>query len=138
VSQWLWTFLVVEITPVMITKIGYKSYIVFAIINFVTVPFVSLLLICKLTQFANATARRQVYFFYPETSQLPLEAVDLLFADRDNRQRPSIRQVVKDSTDKAFMAEVHATLQERARYGAESGEVEKSRAMAEVENAAAV
>ncbi|KAK1023572.1 hypothetical protein LTS16_024762 [Friedmanniomyces endolithicus] len=118
VSQWLWTFLVVEITPVMITNIGYKSYIVFAIINFVTVPF--------------------VYLFYPETSQLPLEAVDLLFADRENGQRPSIRQVVKDSTDKAFMAEVHATLQERARYGAESGEVEKPRAMAEVENAAMV
>ncbi|KAK0800183.1 hypothetical protein LTR75_008977 [Friedmanniomyces endolithicus] len=118
VSQWLWTFLVVEITPVMITNIGYKSYIVFAIINFVTVPF--------------------VYFFYPETSQLPLEAVDLLFADRQNGQRPSIRQVVKDSIDKAFMAEVHATLQERARYGAESGEVEKPKAMAEVENAATV
>ena len=137
-SQWLWTFLVVEITPVMITNIGYKSYIVFAIINFVTVPFVSPLETCGLRQSANATASRQVYFFYPETSQLPLEAVDLLFADRQNGQRPSIRQVVKDSIDKAFMAEVHATLQERARYGAESGEVEKPKAMAEVENAATV
>ncbi len=122
----------------MITNIGYKSYIVFAIINFVTVPFVSPLETCGLRQSANATASRQVYFFYPETSQLPLEAVDLLFADRQNGQRPSIRQVVKDSIDKAFMAEVHATLQERARYGAESGEVEKPKAMAEVENAATV
>ena len=46
VSQWLWTFLIVEITPPMITSIGYKSYIVFAIFNFVTIPI--------------------VYFFYPE------------------------------------------------------------------------
>jgi len=58
VSQWLWTFLVVEITPVMITNIGYKSYIVFAIINFVTVPFVSPLKTCGLRQSANATASR--------------------------------------------------------------------------------
>lgn len=47
------TFLVVEITPPMITSIGYKSYIVFAVINFVTVPV--------------------VWFCYPETSRLPLE-----------------------------------------------------------------
>lgn len=40
ISQWLWTFLVVEITPPMITNIGYKSYIVFAVFNFVTVPIV--------------------------------------------------------------------------------------------------
>ncbi|TKA77217.1 hypothetical protein B0A55_02569 [Friedmanniomyces simplex] len=118
ISQWLWTFLVVEITPVMITNIGYKSYIVFAIINFITIPF--------------------VYFFYPETSRLPLEAVDLLFADRENGQRPSILRVVRDSTNKAFMAEVNATLEERARYGAETGEIEKPKVMAEVENASTV
>src|ERR1700744_3914925 len=55
VSQWLFTFLVVEITPPMITNIGYKSYIVFAVINFATVPF--------------------VYFCFPETSKMPLEAI---------------------------------------------------------------
>ncbi|KAK4570084.1 hypothetical protein LTR86_003054 [Recurvomyces mirabilis] len=104
VSQWLFTFLVVEITPPMITNIGYKSYIVFAVINFVTVPV--------------------VYFFYPETARLPLEAVDLLFADR-NGQRPSIFQVVRDSKDPVFMAEVNATLEERARSSAEHAEMEK-------------
>jgi len=99
VSQWLWTFLVVEITPPMITNIGYKSYIVFAVINFVTVPI--------------------VYFFFPETSGLPLEAVDLLFADR-NGQRPSIFRVVKDSKDKAFMRQIEDTLQERAKLRADN------------------
>lgn len=94
VSQWLFTFLVVEITPVMITNIGYKSYIVFAVINFATVPL--------------------VYFGFPETSRMPLEAVDLLFADR-NGQRPSLFQVVRDSTNKEFVMEMERQLQERAR-----------------------
>lgn len=104
VSQWLFTFLVVEITPPMITNIGYKSYIVFAVINFATIP-------C-------------VYFFYPETCRLPLEAVDLLFADRDGK-RPSIFRVVKDSVNKEFIAEIENTLQERARLRAETVEMIK-------------
>jgi len=112
VSQWLFTFLVVEITPPMITNIGYKSYIVFAVINFITVPV--------------------VWFCYPETSRLPLEAVDLLFADRDGK-RPSIFQVVRDSKSPAFMAEVDATLQERSRQRAENMEGEKP-SMAKLEN----
>lgn len=104
VSQWLWTFLVVEITPPMITNIGYKSYIVFAVINFVTVPI--------------------VYLTFPETSRLPLEAVDLLFADRDGK-RPSIFRVVRDSRNKAFMADIDRILEERARLRAENAELEK-------------
>lgn len=94
VSQWLWTFLVVEITPPMITNIGYKSYIVFAVINFVTVPV--------------------VYFCFPETSRRPLEMVDLLFKDREG-ERPSIYRVVKDSVDKVFVGEMEENLRERAR-----------------------
>jgi sugar porter (SP) family MFS transporter len=93
VSQWLFTFLVVEITPVMITNIGYKCYVVFAIINFATVPL--------------------VYFTFPETSKMPLEAIDLFFADRDGK-RPSLWRVVRDSMDKTFVAGVERQLQERA------------------------
>lgn len=99
VSQWLFTFLVVEITPPLITNIGYKSYIIFAVVNFVTIPV--------------------VWFFFPETSQLPLEAIDLLFADRDGK-RPSIFQVVRDSRNKEFMAKIEASLQEHARARAEN------------------
>jgi len=101
VSQWLFTFLVVEITPVMITNITYKSYIIFAIINFLTVP-------C-------------VYYFFPETMRRPLEAVDLLFADRDG-SRPSILRVVRDSADKNFVAEMDRQLEERSRMNEEKGE----------------
>ncbi|CAD0110842.1 unnamed protein product [Aureobasidium uvarum] len=85
VFQWLATFLIVEIVPLMISSIGYKSYIVFAAINVTTIPI--------------------VYFFFVETSNLPLEAVDILFADRDGK-RPSILQVVRDSKDREYMADV--------------------------------
>ncbi|KAJ5114390.1 hexose carrier protein [Penicillium alfredii] len=112
VSQWLFTFLVVEITPVMITNIGYKSYIVFAVINFATVPL--------------------VYFWFPETSRMPLEAVDLLFADR-NGQRPSLFQVVRDSTNKEFVMEMERQLQERARMRTRDTQAEDKTEHLEVE-----
>jgi MFS family permease len=102
ISQWLFTFLVVEVTPPMITNIGYKSYVVFAVINFVTIPL--------------------VYFFFPETSKLPLEAVDLLFADRDG-QRPSIWRVVKESTDPVFMENIKKELAERVEARAMNEEI---------------
>ncbi|KAG0647298.1 Sugar transporter STL1 [Hyphodiscus hymeniophilus] len=94
VSPWLWTFLVVEVTPPMITNIGYKSYIVFAVINFVTIPV--------------------VYFCFPETSRRPLEVVDLLLEDREGK-RPSILRVVRDSVDERFVADSNTHLRERAR-----------------------
>lgn len=94
IAQWLFTFLVVEITPPMITNIHYKTYIVFAIFNFVTVPL--------------------VYFCFPETSGLPLEAVDLLFADRTGA-RPSLFRVVKDSKNKDYVQGLKYSLVEIAR-----------------------
>ncbi|KAH0287093.1 putative hexose carrier protein [Aureobasidium namibiae CBS 147.97] len=89
VFQWLATFLIVEIVPIMISNIGYKSYIVFAAINVATIPI--------------------VYFFFVETAGLPLEAVDILFADRDGK-RPSILQVVRASKNKEYMAEIVSRL----------------------------
>ncbi|WOO83298.1 Sugar transporter STL1 [Vanrija pseudolonga] len=58
-SNWIWNFVVVEITPISLHSIGYKTYIYFAIFNALFVPL--------------------IYFFYPETRQLSLENVDLLF-----------------------------------------------------------
>jgi hypothetical protein len=91
VSQWAFTFLVVEITPVLITNIGFKSYIVFAVLNFAAIPV--------------------VYFSFPETNQLPLEAVDLLFS-RDG-QTPNLLKVVRESTDKNVQEAVRASLHSR-------------------------
>lgn len=58
-SNWIFTFLVVEITPVSISSIGWRTYIYFAVFNAAFVPL--------------------VYFFYPETRRLGLEQIDQLF-----------------------------------------------------------
>ncbi|KAJ9099729.1 hypothetical protein QFC20_005607 [Naganishia adeliensis] len=58
-SNWIFTFLVVEITPVSIKSIGYKTYIYFAIFNACFIPL--------------------IYFFYPESAGLTLENIDYLF-----------------------------------------------------------
>jgi MFS family permease len=58
-SNWIFTFLVVEITPISIDSIQWRTYIYFAIFNFTFLPL--------------------IWFFYPETQNLSLEQVDLLF-----------------------------------------------------------
>jgi hypothetical protein len=50
---------VVEITPISIKTIGYKTYIYFCVFNACFVPI--------------------IWWFYPETAKLSLEQIDLLF-----------------------------------------------------------
>jgi hypothetical protein len=56
----LWNFFIVMITPVLITSIGWGTYLLFAALNFCFLPV--------------------IYFFYPETSGRSLEEIDLIFA----------------------------------------------------------
>lgn len=58
-SNWIFTFLVVEITPVSINSIEWRTYIYFAVFNAVFIPL--------------------IYYFYPETKNLSLEQIDKLF-----------------------------------------------------------
>ncbi|KAJ4302445.1 hypothetical protein N0V88_002589 [Collariella sp. IMI 366227] len=58
-ANWIFNFLVVMITPIAFNNIGYKTYIIFAVINAFMVP-------C-------------VYFFYPETAYRSLEEMDNIF-----------------------------------------------------------
>jgi hypothetical protein len=78
----------------MITNIGYKSYIIFAAINLAAIPM--------------------VYFFFPETARLPLEAVDLLFSPMENGSQPGLLRVARRSTDKDFVAAINLQLNESA------------------------
>lgn len=52
-------FIVVEVTPIILANIGYRSYLVWAVLNL-----------------ANTII---VYFCYPETANMTLESVDSLF-----------------------------------------------------------
>ncbi|KAF2087947.1 putative sugar transporter [Saccharata proteae CBS 121410] len=69
-NHWLWNFVVTMITPVALANIGYRYYIIYAVIGFL-IPV-------------------SVYFFYPETMGRNLEELDLLF-----RESPSVMATVK-------------------------------------------
>ncbi len=55
----IFTFLVVEITPISFASIGWRTYIYFGVFNFCFLPL--------------------IYFLYPETKNLSLEQIDRLF-----------------------------------------------------------
>ncbi|QDS76990.1 hypothetical protein FKW77_005892 [Venturia effusa] len=63
-SNWIFNYMVVQITPIAIDNIGYQTYIIFAVLNATWVPL--------------------MYFFFPETKGLELEAVDRLFSGDNN------------------------------------------------------
>ncbi|KAJ5722775.1 hypothetical protein N7488_000810 [Penicillium malachiteum] len=63
-SNWIWNFMVVMVTPVAFNNIGYKTYVIFAVINAFIVPV--------------------VYFFFPETTNRSLEEMDRIFHKSNN------------------------------------------------------
>lgn len=74
-ANWLINFTVVLIAPVAFHNIGYRTYIIFAVTNAVTVPI--------------------IYCFYPETGFRSLEEVDVIFhcASLDPRPWLSVRKI---------------------------------------------
>lgn len=62
-SKWMFNFLVVMIAPVAMHNIGWRTYVIFIVLNFVFI-FV-------------------LWLFYPETKGLPLEQVDRIFEGGD-------------------------------------------------------
>ncbi|KAK3073336.1 hypothetical protein LTR53_005184 [Teratosphaeriaceae sp. CCFEE 6253] len=68
-SHWMWNFCIVMITPVLISGIGWATYIIFTVLLASFVPI--------------------VYLCYPETSGLSLEAIDNLFLPADHQVRAS-------------------------------------------------
>ncbi|EGU85625.1 hypothetical protein FOXB_03849 [Fusarium oxysporum f. sp. conglutinans Fo5176] len=64
-------FIVVMVSPIIINRIGWKSYLIFMVIASTDRQF----------KFAFVPI---IYFFYPETSNLSLEEIDHLFLDSSN------------------------------------------------------
>ncbi|KAI1250375.1 hypothetical protein MGN70_007428 [Eutypa lata] len=63
VSNWLWNFFIVMITPVLVSNTGtngFGTYLFFGVLNAIFFPI--------------------IYFLYPETSGRTLEEIDLIFA----------------------------------------------------------
>ncbi|KAJ5198725.1 uncharacterized protein N7498_007842, partial [Penicillium cinerascens] len=59
-AEWLTAFLVQEVTPIAVTSIGCKYYIVFTCVCLVSIPI--------------------VYLYFPETSGKSLEEIDMIFS----------------------------------------------------------
>lgn len=59
-TNWLFNFLIVMVTPVMISNIGWGTYLFFAVVNACFLPV--------------------IYFWYPETARRSLEEIDIIFA----------------------------------------------------------
>ncbi|RFU30302.1 hypothetical protein B7463_g6062, partial [Scytalidium lignicola] len=60
--QWVWNFVMIFVTPIGLTNIGWRMYIIFASFNLAFFPI--------------------VYFFFPETAGMSLEVLDAVFVDK--------------------------------------------------------
>ncbi|UZJ55406.1 hypothetical protein CBS101457_004726 [Exobasidium rhododendri] len=60
-SNWLFNFLIVMITPPAFATIGYRTYIIFAVLNLSFLPI--------------------IYILFPETKRRSLEELDIIFAE---------------------------------------------------------
>ncbi|KAI5855056.1 general substrate transporter [Durotheca rogersii] len=59
-TNWLFNFLIVMVTPIMIANIGWGTYLFFAVVNACFLPI--------------------IWFWYPETAKRSLEEIDIIFA----------------------------------------------------------
>ncbi|PQE21657.1 sugar transporter protein [Rutstroemia sp. NJR-2017a WRK4] len=65
-NNWLWVFVIVMVTPTMVSSITWKTYLVFMCCNFAFIPM--------------------IYFWFPETKGLSLEEIDYLFIKESTRE----------------------------------------------------
>ncbi|KAM0482237.1 hypothetical protein ACHAP7_004467 [Fusarium lateritium] len=76
-ANWIFNYMIVQITPISIENIGWRTYIIFAVLNAFWVPL--------------------IFLFFPETKGLELEDVDHLFGGED------IIRTVDEKTDTAVV-----------------------------------
>ncbi|KAI1127503.1 general substrate transporter [Nemania abortiva] len=74
-TNWLFNFFIVLITPVLVTNIGWGTFLFFAVLNATFLPV--------------------IYFFYPETARRSLEEIDIIFA-KGNVEKISYVKAAKE------------------------------------------
>ncbi|KAK2744646.1 hypothetical protein FQN55_006564 [Onygenales sp. PD_40] len=79
-SNWLWNFVIVMITPVIINRLQWKAYLIFMCTNLAFIPL--------------------VYFCYPETANLTLEEIDYLFTEPGVSPRHVARRIQQEHKQK--------------------------------------
>ncbi|KAK6371803.1 uncharacterized protein PV06_08400 [Exophiala oligosperma] len=80
--NWIFNYMIVQITPIAISNIGYRTYIIFAILNACWVPI--------------------IYFFFPETKGFELEDVDRLFAREGSVTARRMSRPISVDLDRSF------------------------------------
>ena len=75
ITNWLFNFLIVMITPIMIDRIGWGTYLFFGAMNACFLPI--------------------IYFFYPETKMRSLEEIDFIFAKGFTEQKSYVRAAME-------------------------------------------
>lgn len=77
-TLWASNFLVVEITPIGFANLGYKFFIIFAVLNLCLIlPGIYTPHLLERLKLTNSIV---VYFFFPETRMQTLESLDLVFS----------------------------------------------------------
>ncbi|KAL4950159.1 general substrate transporter [Aspergillus filifer] len=84
-ANWIFNFMVVMITPVSFTNIGYRTYVIFAVINAFMFPV--------------------VYFCFPETRYRSLEEMDAIF-----KKSHGIWDAVQHSIKEPYRYDKHGNL----------------------------
>ncbi|KAF4981517.1 hypothetical protein FZEAL_2702 [Fusarium zealandicum] len=99
-SNWLWNFVVVMITPIIINRLQWKAYLIFMATNLAFIPI--------------------IYFFYPETSNLALEEVDHIFSRGGNPVNVA-RVMQKELASNGRLDEEGHVAEKRAAHGLDAG-----------------
>lgn len=76
-ANWICNYIIVQITPPAINNIGWRTYIIFAVLNALWVPI--------------------IYIFFPETKGLELEDVDKLFSGESTVQELRREKGIQDA-----------------------------------------
>ncbi|TRX92217.1 hypothetical protein FHL15_006832 [Xylaria flabelliformis] len=63
-ANWVWVFIIVEVTPILIDRLQWRMYLIFMT--------------------TNILMALMIYFLFPETSRLSLEEIDMIFVADDD------------------------------------------------------